>query len=257
MLAARAFKGKGKKGNFKRFREKNDESAPVAKKKWKDLSRIQCFRCDKFGHFAKDCLSKSKPQAVAANFENPSPQRESSEKFEGFLFISALSSNVPTNCDTWLIDSGASCHIIGFREHLSNLKEKDSHLQVIIGDDACYFVKGAGYTSFQWDFGIPLHLSDVLFVPSIKRNLISISALEDKGYHVAFVDRKVLAWKKNSSIQSAHIIGFRHDSLYKLSTHPIQVLAHESSSSSELWHKRFGHLNFQTVFNGEGCHWSS
>lgn len=146
-----------------------------------------------------------------------------------------------------MIDSGASRHITGYREHLSNLKEKDSHLQVIIGDDACYSVKGAGSNSFQLDSGIPLHLSDVLFVPGIKRNLISISALEDKGYHVAFADGKVLAWKKNSSIQSALVIGVRHDSLYKLSAHLIQVLAHDSSSSSELWHKRFGHLNFRTL----------
>lgn len=47
VLAAHASKGKGKKGHFKRFKDKNDESAPVAKKKLKDLSRIQCFRCDK------------------------------------------------------------------------------------------------------------------------------------------------------------------------------------------------------------------
>lgn len=101
------------------------------------------------------------------------------------------------------------------------------------------------------DSGIPLLLSDVLFVLCIKRNLISISALEDKGYHVAFADGKFLAWKKNTSIQSACKIGVRHDSLYKLSTHPIQALAHDSTSSSELWHKRFGHLNFKTLSSME------
>lgn len=163
------------------------------------------------------------------------------------MFISNLSSNVPTDSDTWLIDSGASRHLIGYRENHSNLIEKDTHLQVIIDDDACYFVKAVGTTSFHLNLGIPLHLSDVLFVPGIKRNLISISTLEDKGYQVSFVEGKVLAWKKNSSIKIACEICVHYEILYRLSTHPFQALAHDSMSTSELWHKIFTHLNFKTL----------
>lgn len=184
---------------------------------------------------------------TSVKVEDSSPERESSNNSEGFLFIFALSNNFPTSSDTWLIDNGASCHITGFKEHLLNLKENDSHLQGIIGDDASCSVKGAGSTSFKLDFGIPLHLRDVLFALGIKRNLISISALEGKGYHVAFVDGKVLAWKKNSDFQTAREIGVRCDSLYKLSDCPIHALSHDTSDSNELWHKRFGHLNFKTL----------
>lgn len=136
VLTAHTSKRRGRKGNFKRNRDRNFDSAPESKKR-KDLSRVQCFRCDKFGHFARECPSGPKPQAAATNVENVSPRRESSENSEGFLFISALSGSIPIDSDTWLIDSGASSHITGYREHLPNLKEKDSHLQVIIGDDAC------------------------------------------------------------------------------------------------------------------------
>jgi hypothetical protein len=34
--------------------------------------------------------------------------------------ISALSGMVPTNDNTWLIDNGASNHMTGFRDHLTN-----------------------------------------------------------------------------------------------------------------------------------------
>ena len=51
-----------------------------------------------------------------------------------------------------------------------------------------------------------LHLSDVLYVPGMKRNLVSISALKDKGYKVAFSDGKVLAWHKNSSMDATEEI---------------------------------------------------
>jgi hypothetical protein len=69
----------------------------------------------------------------------------------------------------------------GYNENLSELVEKDSRLHVVLGDNARYAVKGTRTTSLQLDSGIPLHLSDVLFVPGMRRNLVSISALEDKG----------------------------------------------------------------------------
>ena len=94
-------KGKEKE-NFKRFRDKSFDSAPIFKKKKRDISWIQNFRCDKFGHFPRDCNMRPKLYhgAVVADVENSSPQKESSNNFEGFLLISALSSNIPTNSDT-------------------------------------------------------------------------------------------------------------------------------------------------------------
>ena len=84
------------------------------------------------------------------------------------MFIYAISRYVPTNSNTWLINTRASPHIICSCEHLSNLKEKDTRLQVITDDDACYSMKDAISTSFQLVSGVPLHLSDVLFVPRKK-----------------------------------------------------------------------------------------
>ena len=65
-------------------RDRNSDSVPEPKKK--DLSRIQCFRCDKYGHFARDCLSRPKHQAAAANVDGASSHKESCGNLEGFLF---------------------------------------------------------------------------------------------------------------------------------------------------------------------------
>ena len=54
---------------------------------------------------------------------------------------------VPTTSDTWLIDSGASKHMTGYKENLSEVVEKKSYLRVVLGDDANYIVKGFGSTS--------------------------------------------------------------------------------------------------------------
>ena len=81
----------------------------------------------------------------------------------------------------------------GYKENLLEVVEKDSHLRVVLGDDVNYAVKGSGATSLQLESNYTLHLSDVLYVPGRKRNLVSISSLEEKGYKVPFSDGKVLA----------------------------------------------------------------
>ena len=79
-----------------------------------------------------------------------------------------------------------------------------------------YEVKGVGSTSLQLDSGDSLQLGKVLLVPGLKKNLISISILEDKGMRIAFVDGQVLMWIKDSSIDSTRVIGTRFGGLYKL-----------------------------------------
>lgn len=69
VLATQTSKRKGRKGNFKRNRGRNSVSAPQPKKK-DDLSRIQCFKCNKYGHFAKDYLTKAKHHAAATNVDD-------------------------------------------------------------------------------------------------------------------------------------------------------------------------------------------
>ena len=171
-------------------------SSPNHKEKKKDLSRIQCYRCKKYGHYASQCNSsnKRKHEASIADVEDGHHHKKQRNEYRTkFFFISALSGTVPTTSDTWLIDSGASKHMTGYIENLSELVEKESHLRVVLGDDANYIVKGFGSTSLQLESNDLLHLNDVLYVPSMKRNLVSIFALEDKGYRVTFADRNVLA----------------------------------------------------------------
>jgi hypothetical protein len=100
------------------------------------------------------------------------------------------------------VDSGASRHMTGSQKSLTSLTEENSRLQVELGDNAKYAVKGVGTTSFQLKSGKPLKMSEVLYVPGLKKNLLSISAMEDRGYAVAFVDGQVLAWPKGLSLDS-------------------------------------------------------
>ena len=61
-----------------------------------------------------------------------------------------------------------------------------------LGDDYQYPIKGCGESSYKLDSGNSMTMKDVLFVPRLKKNLLSISALDAKGMRVAFVDGQVL-----------------------------------------------------------------
>jgi hypothetical protein len=112
-------------------------------------------------------------------FSSGKPRLQINEdiKEEAFLFISTLSGTVRTNNDIWLIDSGASRHMTGYRDHMTDLVEKETNIHVVLGDNAKYNVKRVGTSTFPLDSNIPLQLSEVLYVPGMKRNLVSIFAL--------------------------------------------------------------------------------
>jgi hypothetical protein len=135
----------------------------------------------------------------------------------------------------------------GFRNHLKYLVEKETNLHVVHGDNARYNVKEGGTSTLQLYSGIPLQLSEVLYVPGMKRNLVSISSLEDKDYKVTFSEGKFLAWHKESHINSTGVIGIRENNLYKLTTRPVQTLLHDTISLSDLLHRILSHIHYRAL----------
>jgi hypothetical protein len=63
---------------------------------------------------------------------------------------------------------------------------------VELGEDSKHAVKGVTEASLQLDSGNPISIKYVIFVQGLKKNLMFIFALEDKGFRVAFVDGQVL-----------------------------------------------------------------
>jgi hypothetical protein len=88
-------------------------------------------------------------------------------------------------------------------------------------------------------------LKEVLYVLGLKKNLVSVSTIEEKGYEVLFCDGQVLLFPNTSSITSAKVIGTRHERLYKFLFQPVRALIHTTSNSDlcELWHRRIAHLH--------------
>jgi hypothetical protein len=135
----------------------------------------------------------------------------------------------------------------GDQARLSNLNENRTFYKVELGDKNTYPVEGIGQESIKLKTGNNVHLSNVLYVPSLEKNRVSISCLEDKGNRIAFVDGKVLSWPRDSSIENARVIGTREGRLYKLLERNDEALVHDEINPNELWDRRYAHINYQAL----------
>jgi hypothetical protein len=52
-----------------------------------------------------------------------------------------------------------------------------------------------------------MRMKDVIYVPGLTYNLLSISALDKKGFRVSFIDSEVLMCPKGKTIEDAVVIG--------------------------------------------------
>jgi hypothetical protein len=93
------------------------------------------------------------------------------------------------------------------REYFSSVQEEEMDLVIEMGNNAKCRAAGHGMVTFQRESRKPLMVGDVLYVSGIKKNLISISTLEDRGYVVSFQDGQVHIRPKDSKV--AKVIGVR------------------------------------------------
>jgi len=67
------------------------------------------------------------------------------------------------------------------KEFFSDLEEKDLQMHIEMGDDGRYSATNIGTINSQRDFGSRLALKDAMYVPVLKKNLVSVAMLEDRG----------------------------------------------------------------------------
>ena len=92
-----------------------------------------------------------------------------------------------------------------------------------------------------------MKMKEVLYVPGLLKNLLSILSLDKKGYRVSFIYGQVLMWSKGKSIEDAVGIGEEEGGLYKLKGQSETTLVHETTSPCELWRRRLAHINYKAL----------
>eukprot|EP00253_Pinus_taeda_P029106 PITA_29106 len=95
-----------------------------------------------------------------------------------------------------------------------------------MGDDGRYSATGISTISFERESGKPFILKELMHVLGLKKNLISMAMLEDKGYDVVFSEGKAFLCSKTTG--ETWKIGVRVKNLYKLHVDGCSTMAFRS-----------------------------
>ncbi|KAL4353109.1 hypothetical protein GQ457_06G015700 [Hibiscus cannabinus] len=195
---------------------------------------VKCNRCGQLGHVEKICKS-SQQQGEANAAQNP---QDDEHIFVASCFTTSSST------ESWLIDSGCTNHMSYDRGIFKELHQTVVS-RVKIGNEAYINVEGKRTVAIEGHTGLKF-ISDVLYVPEINQNLLSVAQLLEKGYKVLFEDKKcIIKDAKNKDVFNIHM----KDKSFALDfMQEEQADVHKEESHTMLWHKRLGHFHHAAIF---------
>ena len=155
----------------------------------------------------------------------------------------------------WIVDLGAGGHCSGNRSLFMN-EPKPSNEVVITASGERIVVTGRGDIQVQIDVGT-LKLTNVLFVPGLAVNLISVSQLNSKGISVVFgaEDAPTTFMFKNNVI--AHVDKISNQFLLRNKAYSTSVEETHAfnltkrSMDIQVWHRRFVHAPYQRIIENK------
>jgi hypothetical protein len=247
-------KHKNKKRNFVSKLATNNEEKHKGTAK-PPVEKEQCKWCFKRGHYQKNYIKFLKHLNIEGEdyvtFVNES------------MFLSYARS-------TWSIDSGTTVHVANSLWGLVTRRMfRRGERSIRVANCVEAEVEAIGELPLDLNDGFILCMHNGLYVPSLSRNLIFISCLDDDGFNCQFGNKQCLITSNSKLVGPA----YRQDKLYMLSIHENvnvvcnnenivcddkNVVCSEKASSStnvsskrkrcddatlvKLWHYRLGHI---------------
>nr|GEV13770.1 zinc finger, CCHC-type [Tanacetum cinerariifolium] len=255
--------------NHEKFREetKDEETSHKKfdnnnfKKASYDPNKSQRYRCRKIGHITPNCPLKIKkqeqsnlveedlePTLLMAILEDTDQGNELKEVEDQKVSLHEedVGYKETSKDSLWYLDNGASNHMTGVREHFKELDEKVSG-KVKFGDGSYIEIKGKGSILLECDDEKKRIISQVYYIPSLKRNLLCLRQFMEIGCKVVMEDDKLQLYDMDKKIFMK--VTRQRNRLYKASLRigtPVCLLAN-LKDTTWLWHARLGHLNFESL----------
>jgi hypothetical protein len=241
----------------------------------------ECRRCGKKGHWAKDCRGKLKvkeeayatqedkatlmfaygtmdesgpavelpnstplPLVLDAGVDDslapPPPTRVEIVEAKVFAAI-----DVPEDRDLkrWVLDTGATNHMTGFRDAFSDL---DTGIvgTVRFGDGSVIRIKGRGTILFSCKNGEHRSLGNIYFIPRLTTNIISVGQLDEVGFKVLIEEGMMQVFDEERRLLAKVHRGPSRLYVLEVTIARPMCWAAYAKEDAWLWHARFGHVNF-------------
>jgi hypothetical protein len=171
------------------------------------------------GHKSKAVSHKKTSNERLCKFcKSPKHEQKKCHRFKEWLknkgtiidYVSFIDESFLVNFspNTWWIDSDVTVHISNSLQVFSSIRtirEGERSLRVADGNEVK--VEGIGSFDLELPGGLNLSLHDVLYVPSLKRNLISVSRFDKSGYICEFGNSVCKIKFHNLSVGLGHLQG--------------------------------------------------
>jgi hypothetical protein len=189
----------------------------------------ECFYCHRIGHLKRDCRKLQRDDAA-----NSKDTEMSNAAW------SALDSMYqPRTITDWILDSGSTRHMTGDQSWFVDYAPFSG--VVTIADGKTLRIQGKGMIKVIID-GVLTSIPDVIHVPDIGYNLLSIGQLAERQIFTAFDEKCAILRRDNKVI----VKGVRYGKTYAIQTarHTTNEkgnVAVSRQDQSLLWHRRFAH----------------
>lgn len=237
----------------------NSEKGKAGRQNIEELKkRTRCGYCQEKGHWHRECPKKAEEKKNSQGQQPNSAPNSAIKTASGYIcdVSHALYSGNSEEDDTtiWLADSGASHHMTYKKNYFSTLETLKKSYSVKIADNKILPIAGIGTVVIKETVDgqqLQRELSDVLYVPGLRRNLFSITAINDKKFSFHAYEKKCEVRDSDGNLCS---LGIRYDNLFKM-LFEVQLSAQCNVTQANLqkenllWHERMGHVNMHALIN--------
>lgn len=174
---------------------------------------VECFWCRCKGHYKRECKDyqewrerKERRQDRADVARGETNERASPVK--EFLFKVHVKETKAydklKDKNVWVIDSGATRHITNNKAFFHSLERTSGKVVVANNQEEAIVGRGTGTLKCAVNERINnIKVADVLYVPNLSVNLLSVRVLDSKGFEINFKDGYAIIQKDGIKIASA------------------------------------------------------
>lgn len=194
-------------------------------------SRPTCQFCGRFGHYAPACynrLDKQYSNLAGSQHGGSGGRTQWSTSSPRFSSSTLVAYTATTNYNpfvaspesvmdpNWYADSGASTHVITAVSNVTNPSQYGGNTTVVVGNGSELDISHIGCSYLSSSHGL-LKLDNILCVPDIAKNLVSVSKLaRDNNFYIEFHAGFCLV--KDKASDQVVLRGTLKDGLYCLHT---------------------------------------
>jgi len=202
---------------------------------------LKCYMCEGVGHRAAQCPKLADFREMLHKSKQQPPQ-----------------ANIAVGSEVTIIDSGASQHMFKRQEMFQTLSPQLS--SIASASESSHKLKSLHVGTINLNMGTngqdtTTTLHNVLHVPELRQNLLSVRALTKEGNDVVFKQSGTVELIDNN--QNSQEIGHAVGDIYHLTTaDALSAVGTSSIDDYVLWHHRFGHPSRKNIIDTtKACHW--